>query len=376
MPKLNDHGLGGGGKSVGVPVYPLNGFDGVMKDITGDVPYEISGENTTNSPVNISGHASCVVDDNIYFIGTATDASYCYRYNVTSKVWTKLNSEIDSTTKYWAVPIGTDIYYLNNNSQIFKYNILTNRHSHVIATPTATAYSYADTDGVDLYIYGSSTASYYQRVYRLEIASLTFVQLTDAPFQMCEHSVQYGGNGNMYLFGGAKTGGGACAYKHTIENDTYTQLSDVKVHQYKGTCTRIDYHIFMAGSSANSTAICVYNILTDVSITLSNLTDTRMYGHIRAVNDVLYIIGGTSARTTGNTRLVIWGDKTKILTQNLIKNIKVYTDGEVISDGLTEVHGTPVIDGGTTLEKTNGAVRIPNDGEYAIVGANYATIGG
>ena len=33
MPRLNDHGLGGGGKSLGVPVYPLNKKKVVKEDL-------------------------------------------------------------------------------------------------------------------------------------------------------------------------------------------------------------------------------------------------------------------------------------------------------------------------------------------------------
>ena len=122
MPKLSDHGLGGGSKAIGVPIYPLNTVDTLKKDYTNGTWGQYYGDTTATAPVNLQGHASSVYGDEIYFIGHNSSASECYKYNVKTRVWTKLKDAPTTDNKSWAVTIGTDIWY-GANGYIFRYNI-------------------------------------------------------------------------------------------------------------------------------------------------------------------------------------------------------------------------------------------------------------
>lgn len=382
MPKLNDHGLGGGSKALGVPVYPLNTRSAFQKDdVNGAFTY-FYGDATSiaTAPVSIYDHASCVYGDEMYFFGHETSSTDCYKYNVKTKEWTKIADAPTNDTKSWAVLIGTNIWY-GANGYIFKYNILANEHYTIVATPWVMQSTRACTDGQYIYIFGGGTASTYRKnAYKFEVATNTFTQLTNLPAGMYYHGCVYGDDGYCYLFGGPTSRTGA--YKYDIANNTYTTLATIPVNYQGAPIVKIDNYIYLIHTSYNTTPyIVAYDMITDVfTLVTDSGTTTRSYGHGGVIDGVVYLIGGgsTEASHKGGIALLLTKARTvNAVIQNLHKGSKCYTDGDVMTcDGAIEMLGQLIVSNETPLEKKNGAVTTPIDGKYVLIESTYATIGG
>ncbi len=380
MPKLNDHGLGGGGKALGVPVYPLNNVTALQKDDVNGTWQSFFGETTATAPVQLQNHASSVYGDEMYFIGTKSDAQLCYKYNVKTRVWTQLAKTPIADEKYWAVTLNTDIWYVAG-TKIYRYDILTDTHHSIATTPYTMGGTKACTDGQYIYSFGGGSSSTDQyKAYKFDTTNNTFTQLASITTMMTQHGCVYGGDGYVYLFGGSTNP--TISYKYNIANNSYTALSTIPFNYSKGMICQIDNYIYLlcSGHTSNDRTTYVFDINSGTYFNLTSPPNGRALGHAGVVDDAIYMIGGTlnssSYYYTGDSMLALKVITSNVAIQKLLKGTKCYTDGDVKVDAVKEAIGQYVLNGGTTLEKTNGAVTIPTDGEYALVGSNYATIGG
>ena len=379
MPKLNDHGLGGGGKVLGVPVYPLDTISALIEDDVNGTFQQFNGDTTATAPEDIYQQASCVVGDEMYFIGTYTNTAHCYKYNVKTKVWTRLADCLTTFDKSWAVNIGSDIYY-SGEKMIYRYDITHDSHTESTAfTPYSLIKSRACTDGRDIYIFGgSATVNNRQYAYKVNISTdFSKTQLTNIPVAMYGHGCVYGEDGFIYLFGGDVNS--KSAYRYNIASNVYEKLNDIPFTYAGGLIAKIDNHIYLIDSALLTTGIMYgYNIVNGSYTKLSNPEVKRDHGHAGVVDGVIYMIGGynNTRYKNGNSMLVIKGTPINVVIQTLVKGVKCYSNGDVMVCTIKEIMGQLIVSSERTLEKINGAVVIPNDGEYVVVDSNYVTIGG
>jgi N-acetylneuraminic acid mutarotase len=382
MPKLNDHGLGGGGKAIGVPVYPFETVEGYIASDNGTLQ-AIYGAEITTIPETSYSNAGCVIGDYIYLIGMNNDKTACYKYNVKSREWTKLTSSTDDGQKAWAVSHGTDIYYgCASSTTIYKYDTLKNTHSQWLgATGHVFDYSRATIDGDYIYIFGGNSSTTY-RTYatRIDIINKTYTRLAAIPYATYNQAVISGGDGYIYIFGGQLNS--TAAYKYSIADNTYIAITTSPMNCYGTMIGRKDNLIYLVNSAASlyTTAFYIYDILTDTYTSVGSTPNARQYGTLGIIDDVIYMVGAgnvnSGTATTGDSLKLIKGTSANLSIQRLPQGVKVHTDGDVISGTAKDFGGTLIFDKDTTLEKTNGTVTAPTDGEYALVGSNYATIGG
>lgn len=382
MPKLNDHGLGGGGgKALGVPVYPFETHDGYIESDNGTLRV-IYGNAITLIPEYSYSNAGCVVGNAIYLIGMMNDENACYKYNAKTKVWTKLTSSQDDGQKAWAVPHGTNIYYgCFNSTTIYKYDTINNTHSSFLnATGHVMDYSRATIEGDYIYIFGGNSSSIYRKYATcIDIINKTYTRLKEIPYETYNHAVISGGDGYIYIFGGQVNS--TAAYKYSIANNTYTAISTSPMNCYGTMIGRKDNLIYLVNSahSLYKQAFYVYDILTDTYTSLGSTPSHRQYGTLGIIDDVIYMVGGgpsSSEYLRGESSMLIKGTSTNISIQRLCKGVKIHTDGDVSSGTYKDFDGNIIFELDTTLEKTNGVVITPTDGDYALVDSNYATIGG
>lgn len=372
MPKLNEHGLGGGGKAIGVPVYPFsNNTEIFIEDLeTYDVFNKIYGDATAEAPVEFKSNAHCVIGDEMFFIGTRSTVGECYKYNVKTREWTKLSNNMASNTPVWAVVDelngGTDIYY-GATTVIYKYDTLTDTHSHVF---NVTAYPLTDTRVVynngSIWISGGNyNSNYRQMFYQFSLRDYTFTKLTNLPVAMYAHGMVSHGD-SIYLFGGITNP--TIAYRYDVLNATFTSLANIPNNFHSGLCVSDDNFIYLINSGSNTAS---YNRIWIYDIAANKYTEhveegtavNRADGHAGIIDDLIYVIGGTNGPKTGYSMRLIAGKLKQALLIRLFKNTKLYTDGNMSLNG-------------ESLDENNGAVTIPSDGEYTIVDASYATIGG
>ncbi|MBO5870831.1 MAG: hypothetical protein J6Q89_08790 [Clostridia bacterium] len=375
MPKLNDHGLGGGGKSIGVPVYPYVSSQALREDLENGTIRELWGDNTATAPVNVNIYeqASCVIGDEMYFIGNNTSYAECYKYNVKTKSWTKLSDSPDANAKNWAEAIGTDIYYGAYN-YIYKYDTLNDTHSSM-GTFRRFKDSRSCTDGTYIYISGGNeTTSMRSLMEKYDPTNNTITDLTDSPVPRYKHCMIYGGDGYIYIFGG--TGSLVTAYKYSIAEDKHAALAEIPFNYQNGMIAKVYDYIYLINSSSSNSTLCRYDMLDDTYRTLSATPTYRYYGHAGVIDNVIYMIGGAGGNTSGDTMLVTKVTELSVAILNLPSGCRCYTDGDVIDGEMTNFGGYNLLTGGSTLGKVNGVVSIPDDGDYIIVDGTYLTTGG
>ena len=386
MPRLNDHGLGGGGKGLGVPVYPLISVDVKIKDKSGTV-YELYGENTAKAPFSLCKQASCVIGDEIYFIGTGDQILYCYTYNVKTRVWTQLANTPASTDKCWAVAIGSNIYYCaEGETNIYVYHTSNNTHEVYTSAPIHLNNSRATSDGANIYIFGGNYTSAYQKyAYKFDVIAKTFTRLTDMPTPRYDHSVVYCSDGYIYIFGGFTSAGMKTGHKYNTYTDTYTQLANIPINFYRGMIADVDDYIYLINSYAeNNKGLYRYDKNTNTFTTLENTPNQRYYGHANVIENVIYMMGystGGDLAKRGESMLSIalldGTKKMKII--RLVKNSKLYTNADVATGEVTRYDNTNLLNIKNDLKymtKSNNVVTVNNDGEYILINGTYATIGG
>lgn len=381
MPKLNDHGLGGGGKALGVPVYPFETVKGYVESDNGTLR-AIYGDAIKTIPVESYSNAGCVVGDEIYLIGTHNNYNLCYKYNVKTNAWAMLSEAPYDGQKVWAVAHGTDIYYgCADSTSVYKYDTINNTHTQWLgSTGHVFNYSRATIDGDYIYIFGgNSNTTYRTYATRVDIINKTYTRLKTIPYETYNQAVISGGDGYIYIFGGQVSS--TTAYKYSIADNTYTSISESPMNCYGTMIGRKDNFIYLVNSahSLYTNALYVYDILTDTYTSVGSTPKARQYGTLGIIDDVIYTLGGGTASgvyKSGESSMVIKGTSVNLSIQRLPKGIKVYTDGAIHSGTSKDFGGNIILDFDTTLEKTNGFVTIPTEGKYLIVGSNYATIGG
>lgn len=382
MPRLEDHGIGGtGGKALGVPLYPLDMFDGYVQNDGGTLRV-LEGSSIATIPETSYSNAGCTIGDLIYLIGMKSNENACYKYNVKTREWTKLTDSPYEGLKIWAVSHGSDIYYgCAGSTSIYKYDTISDTHSLLLsATGHVMDYSRATIDGDNIYIFGgNSSATYQTYATRVDIANETYTRLKTIPIGMYNHSVVSGGDGYIYLFGGQVNS--TIAYKYSIADNVYSAISDIPVSFYGTMIVRIDNYIYLINSaqSLSKQMIYAYDILTDTYTSLGSTLKARQYGNAGVVDGVIYMIGGGTGSTTyssGDTIMPIKGEVNTFTSRRLPQGVKVYTDGDVCSGSYIDFDGNKVFKVNTTLGKINDVVTTPVDGDYAMIGSSYATMEG
>lgn len=381
MPKLNDHGLGGGGgKALGVPIYPFNTVNGVIESDTGTLR-PIYGENIS-IPFESYSNCGCSADDDIYIFGNLSSVYSTYKYNVNTKVWTQLESSLGNQ-KAWAVPSSSNryIYYGRHGaSTVYVYDAQSNTHVNYAQANHYMDYSCATIDGDYIYIFGGNYSSAY-RTYatRVDLGYQTYTRLSNIPDGMYNHCVVNGGDGYIYLFGGQNNS--TIAYKYSIADNTYTAITSLPFNSYGTMGVRIDNYIYLMNSahSLYPRAMYVYDILTDTYTSIGTTPNARQYGTLCVIDDVIYMLGGGTSSTTytsGESLMVVRGTEMKLTTQRLCKGVKVHTNGVVTLGTLKEFGGSTIVTSETRIDTVNGVATIPSDGVYVLRNGTYGTIGG
>lgn len=388
MPNLSNHGLGGGGKALGVPVYPFETTTGIIENSNGTLDAYYGNDMIATAPENIQGQASCQIGDEMYFIGTATNKGHCFKYNLRTKIWTRLSdSPYGGSDKEWAVPFMTDIYYGTGNL-IVKYDTSSNTHTSQ-GTFRYFAGSRATTDGENIYISGGNYSDSFKKMFnRFNPTTKEMDTLSEIPIELYNHGCIYNEYGEIYLFMPYQYGisGGGTLYvtrvlRYTIKNDTFTVMSEINDFAYTGGMITISNgYIYLINSSYNEdmyNGVCIYDYKRTMTGTILSDSPTARYsGHVGVLDNVIYMIGGANGLLSGDAMIVIKGETSVASVCLLCKSSKVYTDGNVVGGTITDFKNKIIVSDAVTLEKVNGAVRIPTDGKYALVGSSYATIGG
>lgn len=378
MPNLKDHGLGGGGKSIGVPVYPYISSDGLIRDENGTLRV-IFGDEVTALPAASYSNCGCAIGDDIYLIGMASDENACYKYNVKTKIWTELSDSPYSGQKAWAVAKDHNIYYgCAESASVYMYDTVNDAHGTLVSsTSHIMRNARAAIDGDYIYIFGGNySTTYKSRADRVDIVNKTSTRLNNIPLSMYNHSVVNGGNGYIYLFGGMDNP--TAAYKYSIAANSFTEIAKTTVNSYGAMHCRIDNYIYLINTAATLgyKSIQAYDVLTDTYIGVGNTENARRYGICGVVDDVIYMIGGgadSALQSTGDSMSILKFKGIKISRHRLLKGCKIHTDGDV-NTGTIDADDILTIN--TKVDNINGVARIPSDGEYMIVDAKYATIGG
>lgn len=375
MANLEDHGLGGGGKSLGVPIYPLHDRTIFARHDSLGSYVNYNGGGITKGIYNLIENASSVVGDSIYFMGTNSGSAYACKYNTSTDKWTTLANCTDDSNKYWAVTIN-DIVYYGGYSKISKYDPTNNTHTVLFTHSSNFNGAKADTDGTDIYIFGGTSGL--TSAYKYSVVNNTLTTLANIPINMTQHSVKYGGDGYFYLFGGSKNPN--TAYKYNISTNAYTSILAIPYSHYNAMITRIRSTIYLIDGYDSSVQqlLYAYNINANTYTALPNLQSKRYTGHAHVVDYLTYIIGGgakTLDPTGGDIALIDRLYKNKMTQMGFSKNTKVYYNG-AMSNGIRYVMGYPFQDPSKIITKSNNMVVIPEDGLYEIVGGDYATIEG
>ena len=382
MPKLNDHGLGGGGgKALGVPIYPFNTVNGVIKSNTGTLQ-PIYGHKIS-IPFGSYGNCGCSVGDDIYIFGNTSSVYVTYKYNVNTKLWTQLESSLGDQ-KAWATPSTSNsryIYYgIHGKSTVYAYDAQSDTHVNYAHASHYMDYSRATIDGSYIYIFGGNKSTTYQTyATRVDIENTTYTRLSNIPVGMYNHCVVNGGDGYIYLFGGQNDS--TIAYKYSIANDTYTAITSLPFNSYGTMGVRIDNYIYLMNSahSLYPQAMYAYDILNDTYTSLGTTPKARQYGIGCVIDDVIYMLGGgteSGVKSSGESLMVVKGTQMKLTTQRLCKGVKVHTNGLVTSGTLKEFDGSIIVTSEQSLTKTNDVATIPSDGVYILCNGTYGTIGG
>ena len=375
MPKLNDHGLGGGGgKALGVPVFPFsNNTEIFVEDLENYETFnKVYGDATGEAPVNFNSNAHCVIGDEIFIFGTSNTIAECYKYNVKTKVWTKLSNSINTSKIDWMVPDklngNISIYYGEVGGTIYKYTISSNTHTFILDTSSYHKFknSKAVYNNAHIWTSGGNYASNQNNLfYSFSLRTNGFTKRTNLPIGMVQHGMVSHGD-SIYFFGG--TAYGQRAYRYDVSTATFTQLTNIPDPYYEGPCISDDNFIYLINSaydSANDNRIWIYDIVANTyTVHAEGGTNVnRSNGHAGIIDDLIYVIGGTNGPKTGYSMRLLAGKLKQALLIRLFKNTKLYTDGDVSLND-------------ESLVKSNGVVNIPSDGEYLLVDASYATIGG
>lgn len=382
MPKLNDHGLGGSGKSLGVPIYPFETVEGVVEDTTKPLD-RFYGNPITEAPIEIYSGASCRKGDDIYFFGSKSTNTSVYKYNVKAKSWTKLANSPNTDAKNWAETIGNSIWYAGTTT-IYKYDISTNKHSE-ISSPRNFTGTKSTNDGEHIYLFGGQDTTTNSLAQKYDVNTNKLTNLTTIPEVMKYHGCEYGGDGYIYLFGGS--GSLNAGIRYSIVDNSYETLSErIPFYYMDGITVRHENHIVLISSSfSNGSTNIEYNkmcVFDTSTLTFTQLTDvitSRHYGHGHIIDGTIYVIGGgqfSTSYNTGDCLTISQGESATFSVQRLYKGVKLHTDGGVKLGTLNDIGEIPIFENTTSIDKINGVARIATDGEYAIINGNYATIGG
>ena len=148
----------------------------------------------------------------------------------------------------------------------------------------------------DIYLFGSSNASYYRYAYKYNISTNTYTRLTDIPYDYRDGSTVAIGT-DIYLFGGRA---GNSAYKYNTLTDTYTQLTDVPYTMVFSGIVAIgtDIYLFGSGNGSASQYAYKYNTLTDAYTNLKNVPVSYFDGATVAVGTDVYLFDGSGSYGT------------------------------------------------------------------------------
>lgn len=387
MPKLNDHGIGGGSKSLMVPIYPIK-TSLVWYDSANALPRPIYGDAMTTLPESSYQNAGCAVGDAIYLIGMLDSGKTCYKYDVNSKIWTKLADATSSEGTAWAIAHGTNIYYAKNDDRaIYKYDTLTNTHSVLVSNSNhymTNSSAVFRPNGSQIYIFGGSYSTAH-RTYctKVVIGTGATTRMSAIPVTMANHCAMLHDNNNedMYLFGGINNS--TKAYKFDSYSNSYTALKDIPFGYYGGMIVRIDNYIYLinSASSTGATAMYAYNVSTNAYTSLGTTPNARQYGVADIIDNVLYMMGGggssSSVRTSGDSATMRRLEAGSMSQQKLVKGCKLYCNGTVYKGTIEgAINGTPILNIGTRLNRVNNVITIPSTGDYYMRSTTYATMGG
>lgn len=378
MPQLDKHGLGGGSKGIGVPIYPFVHERMLKLDDSGD---ELACKETTlsDAPVQITSKTrSTVYNGEIYMFGVNDSNTACYKYSPKTGKYTALANKANYAIS-WMAAVGTIIYYGESTTRVYKYDTATNVHSSVGTCPYNHTNAEACTDGTYIYIFGSSSSSSNGYLaYKFDPTTSTFTQLASIPTTKSLHEVEYNGSSWIFIFGG---NGSKQTYRYSITNDTYTQMTDIPINFKDGQVVRIGSYFYLLTSTNSSStykAFYVYDVLANTYTQLKDLTRSHYGGVAEIIDNVVYILGGTAYPNIVDKLEIYRGVGQNVRRIRLLSGDTLYTDGELRLEITVEtVDGTQVITNtGSKMTLTNGARKVTIDGDYAVFGGTYGTIGG
>lgn len=259
MKKYADMPIIANGKGVaciGTDVYIIGGF---RSNVLLKTLYKYDSINDTwtqlaDMPMAFTYITTATVGQYIYVAG---NTALLYRYDTINDTWTQLANSPSSTGKHVFVSVGTDIYSFytsgtNYTPALYKYDTLTEAWT-VLTTTNYQNNVHVVSYGTDVYMIGagSSSSSRGNLTRKYDTITKKFSALADAPIA--------GGlpviiGKDIHVLFGAKH------YIYSIENDTWTLLSDVAPSEYLYLLAYVGGSIVALEDSATTAKNYRYNL--------------------------------------------------------------------------------------------------------------------
>lgn len=302
-----------------VPESPANGFTEVnVNAVTSDIDSNIIPENIKQgtSILGVEGECKGEVETNVFMQETEPEKK--------DGIWLQGNYEVENiiadrnvfggaeynaskTSDLSSIPynhiygsassVGTDIYLIgtstsNYQNKIYKYDTINNTFTQKSATVHSAGCNASAVVGTNIYVFGSNNSSYYKSAKKYDSINDTISSLTSIPTNFYSGNAEAVGK-DIFLFGGdASTAYRLIAYKYSTVSDTYSRLTNIPFSFYYGASAVIGTNIYLFGGDGGNTTAYKYDTLTDTYTKLRDIPYAFHNGKAKAVGTDIYLFGG------------------------------------------------------------------------------------
>ena len=309
-----------------MPKSPANGFTEVnVNAVTADIDSNILPENIKKgtSILGVVGECKGEVEANVFMQETEPEKK--------DGIWLQGNYEVENiiadtnifsageynaskTGGLTAIPynhisgssasVGTDIYLIGSSTsnyldKIYKYDTLKNTFTKMSATVHTATDCASVAIGTDIYVFGSSNTSYYKNAKKYDTLTNTVTSIANIPTNFkggCAVSI----GTNIYLIGGdASTAYRKYAYRYNTLTNTYSQLANIPSEFNYGSCGVVGTDIYLFGGAYSDTVSITaykYDTLKNTYTKLSDIPYSFSYGCAKSIGTDIYLFGGTSSK--------------------------------------------------------------------------------
>ena len=293
-----------------------------VKPVTSDIDSNIAPENIKKgtSILGVEGECKGEVETNVFMQETEPVKK--------DGIWLKGNYEVENiiadtniftageynaskSVELSAIPykhtlgsassVGTDIYLIGSSTssytdKIYKYDTVNNTFTKMSATIYPAPSNASIAVGTDIYIFGSSNSSYYKQAYKYDTLTNTTTTIASIPTNFYGGCLENIGR-DIYIFGGdASTAYRKYAYRYNTVSNTYIELKTIPFSFPYGGSAVIGTDIYLFGGSSATTTAYKYNTLTNSYTQLSDIPYSFSYGCAKSIGTDIYLFGGTSSK--------------------------------------------------------------------------------